>query len=329
MTAAEELEKAIEEYKVLQDAMSVKERALEEKKIWSLVIANGLMKITNGTPRRQWFFKQFGGQTNEYDYRARILAVEEAADPLWEKIQARKMTTRAAAKAVQLAKADNYLNGTPLSQAILNLLGEYMKAPEYRTENGVIARRVSWDDMASRASRVVVGTRRPSSTPVKPASKLSSDRLATRFRAQMRALIDAYIGALPIKLADNYLATKVAEELREWIALGCEKFTTSLKYLNQDSEEGLLRKVTTRTAFRQACEVLALDVEWGEDIDKKQLRRNMGVRVKDLHPDKREGSHEMQQEYQAVIDAYDLLLEYQRQRDLIKENKKNGKNSEE
>lgn len=301
------LDRLMEEYKDKKAGLTAKEKAQFESDIWhvhSEIHGTGVSKIME---RRDWFPHKFGGKPSEYADRCNLLGGGIAVDVLWGKLQ-NGMSIRSALHVFRRAK-----NRRGMGEGELDVLIE--------------------EELKSYEGKKYIKPEVPFAKRAKAATPLVSPQ---DYFQRIKALSEEFADMKLIDV-DPYLADQAKQELLDWIKEGYESLLYTAGKLRKEGKNERLGKIG-KTRFVQACEVLGITtglsklkkikgelvtvshpIKFGELIDLQMAKRNKFKRARELHPDSNAGSHASQEEYQAVIEAYEVLEDYMRQ---VEKNKK-------
>lgn len=282
------LARLTEEYKDKRSGLTDREKAQLESDIWyvhSEIHGKGVSKIME---RRDWFPHQFGGKPSEYADRSNLLGGGLAVDVLWSKLQ-NGMSIRTALYIFRRARNRRRMGEGDLDVLITEELGRH-------------------EDKKGAKPLAPFVRKAKAATPL-----VNAQDYFQRVRVLSEEFADMKLVAI-----DPYLAEQAKQEFLDWMKEGYESLLTKAIKLRREGKNERLSKIG-QTRFVQACEVLGVTAKFGQPIDIQRAKKNKFKRARELHPDSNSGSHASQEEYQAVIEAYEVLEDYTRQ---LEKNKK-------
>ena len=302
-----QLDGLMAEYRARRDKLTQREKAQTEANIWRLMKSIIGPGVTKEYEKRDWLKAEFGGTTAEYDDRAQIWRYGAWADPLWKHIDEKGLPLHTAILISRRVKNLAANSGASLVTVLAQELENY-ESSGYRVQTK--------DGRVFRAKRPYqkpppsLDLRAPTKfTPPRPTYKTPVPvKNSKDFMAQARDLVDE-LAAATLPSIDEYIVSELKTDLLEWIKQGWDEFRRKSNFHRADAKREKLAKIGA-TRFRQACEVLGLKATFGKTFEREKLRKCYVKRVTPLHPDKNNGSHERQHEYEAVVDAYRLLCDY-------------------
>lgn len=306
-----QLDTLMAEYRGKRETLTHREKAQLEWRIWRLMKAIIGPGVTKEYEKRDWLQTEFGGTTSEYDSRAQLWNYGVWVEPLWKRIE-EGLPIRTAILMCRRVKNAAANSGEGLGVVLARELEAYDKLEHRRqTKDGRVFRaKAPYSKPPSKPPAAngpaKFSAPRPAYKPPMPLPvpiKNSKD-----FMYQARELVDE-LAAATLPNIDDYIVSELKTDLLEWIKQGWDEFRRKSNFHRADAKREKLAKIGA-TRFRQACEVLGLKATFGKTFEKSKLRKCYVTRVSPLHPDKNNGSHALQQEYEAVVDAYRLLTDY-------------------
>ena len=285
------MDQLIEQYKQTKTTLTEKQKSELEREIWFQYSLGKGRGFTKDIGQREWFRNKFGGTAKEYQDRASLINAGSWVEPLWQKLD----------------------SGLAISTAI-NLMRKarnFAAASGFSYENGLKKALEEYESLRLICHNSSGKEFRKSAPFSKSKSKTGPVDNSGEFFRQVKILTEELLN---VKLmgVDSYLAEQTKTEFLDWIKEGYENLKKSIYKQRNDMKKENMAKIG-RTRFAQACEVLGIQSAFGKPINLHKVKKAKFFRVKPLHPDKNSGSHAHQEEYQAVIEAYNLLEEYARQ----------------
>jgi len=307
-----ELDKLVAAYKSECGAMSEKQKAESERRIWAVRYSSLGPDVPKGD-RREWLASALGGTSAEYEHRSNLIGAGAWADPFWGMADsgaslytvirlfrdARKIVTSGQATHEDAVRSviDGY-----------NSLGYMARSPEGKV---------------FRKSGPGGRTPRPSDPPSVPGpsdrpkdynfdGSSSQNSRSKKFLSELMSLADSYVlSSLADPDADEALNLRIAkDDFLSYVREAAEDLRRRVTASRSVARKDVRRQRVTREHFRHACEVLNLPYVYGHAVDLRFCKRTMLKRAGPLHPDRNNGSHSAQSEYQAVIESYAVLEKY-------------------
>jgi hypothetical protein len=287
----EKMDQLMQQYSQTKLTLSEKQKAELEREIWFQYSTAKGRGFSKETPRRSWFQSHFGGTKKEYQDRSVLMNAGPWVEPIWQRIES-GLPVSTALNLIKISKNKAASSGSSNEDALKKALEEY--------------------DSIKYTCRNAAGKEFKRNAPYKEnCDKPGSIGDSSEFFRQIRTLTEEFLNVRLVGI-DPYLAEQAKTEFVEWIKQGYEDLRKRIMRHRRDAKQEVMAKIG-RTRFVQSCEVLGIRATFGKPIDLNKAKKAKFNRVKNLHPDKNDGSHALQEEYQAVIKAYNLLEDYARQ----------------
>lgn len=288
MDATKRLREYCNQYKkTKENKASHKELAEQEALIWSTALV-----IHCGKPKRKgnWFAERFGGTCQEYEHRAALYNLK--SQKLWDRIE----SGMAYASVMNISREARKLRDEQkldIHQAIDMLLKKYDEADAVTltSPNGRTFRRPLQKNKKQKVTE-----------------QTTEKQFSQEFARQIRKLTDEF-ASNTLEGVDEYHAMKTKQEFVDWVNAGIKDFLHKINNLKKDAKKQKLAKIGA-LKFSQACEILGINGKYGKPIDLLQVKKRTHERARRLHPDANNGNDAMIQEYQAVMEAREILESY-------------------
>jgi hypothetical protein len=158
MTTAE-IKTIVDQYKRGIDGshlpvLTQRRRAELERMLWSLAGS----EIRRANSKRKWLRDLLGGPLPDFDIRYTLLDEDEAAEPLWNRIENDNMSLWTAVKILRDARKDTKSSGIDIAVTISTRLAEFDKGRVFITPKGKLGRKRKLPpirDAAARKSRKI------------------------------------------------------------------------------------------------------------------------------------------------------------------------------
>lgn len=308
MTETEEL---VAQYKELSGAMTQKERAEIEAKIWD-ARPPGMDHPLKGRPKapqkhkkENYLHQLLGGKAvGEFIIRAQIHNAGRPADPLWERIE-KDYSLYTAVEILREARKNtpDGLNGS-LVKAIADAMKEYDSRPHKRhVGNGRITR--------SRSPTRLPNPREAVKEAIKPVTrrKMENPENTRAFWDELRKHVAGFI-APKLMGAPPIIADKLYKEFEVELKSLLEHFGTKLSRMSKEERTGVFTEIH-RKRLIDACRRLSMDPpKPGKPVDGGLARTQWKRLVKLYHPDKHGGSEHTRIAYEDVNAAYAAIQQY-------------------
>lgn len=297
------LQELIDEYKSRHGELTEKDRAIFERRIWSLV-----------EDKKNHAKERLGGILGVGNYevnsRSSLLTTGDAGDILWDRVQG-DMSLRTAVNIATIAKRRMANDGISLNDAIVQALEEYDSRPIVQIlGDGKVIRKGEPElkrpkRVSSRPSPQSRPEAEPESEPEEPEvmSSFSEDSFFVDLRDGISSYIDSRTRGMVGPDVDA-LKKDLEGEVKTLIG----SFRSRL--------QNFVSRGKRRISFKEvleACTALMLEPPIpGELPDMDEATKMFRRLAKAYHPDTGGGEHTKEQ-YQAVVKASALLKDYQRQ----------------
>lgn len=296
----------MEGYRSQKTALSEKEKAVFERRIWVLVKYLQLHK--RRSQRRDWFFETFGGTKMEYSDRQSLLGKGDWADPLWDRIHHDRMPVRTANRlAVKVEKrVSNSTTPVEYNIALKEELREYDSAGYLTYKGGKKFRRRNPKTKAKRRCK----KSRKGADDV--SDELSFDvSTSKKLKAAVGLLIEHYLQQQLVGVSESIQKEFLSEFLYGLHALFDDLFRDVVKERIRRKKEVEFRDISWRR-FQNACATLNITASASNPPDYGVVHKRFRDMAKRFHPDKNAGDERYVLQYQAVVDAWDVIKDYYR-----------------
>lgn len=271
-----------------------------EEKLWNFVRELEGTNSTHLHSRRIWFYQNFGGKTSEYEIRGTLLKGEEAAHVLFERMDTGTMSHSMAKKILGKARQLGKQYGVDLDITVKSVLKQY-KGSKSSVD------RAKLDKVPSARKETAVRAIRDADTNFDP--KEDPTKLSKQFKHTVMAATENYIKAMfANRNMSEALKSRMADDFRISMDQLIDTWRRDLVISKQQNREDSLNQIS-RAKFKWACEVLGLSYKFSDPIDIKKVNKKKLIRARNLHPD-RNPTPEAEEEYLAVISAFDTLKQY-------------------
>jgi len=280
---AEQLRELVANYNDCVTTATNKERAQMEDAIWvyhqNMVGGGG--RITGA--KREWLDSILGGGPGQYEYRGSLHNAGSDVDVIWAAVEAGTVSLSAGARVLRDARRLVRKKETTLREAVVQ---ELKNAPS--------------------ASKPVeqVAVKEPSSS-----EKTVAQQHAVKFNLAVRNLAAEHI-KVTLEDVDIFVRDTLLSDFFTQLDSVLQDFAANIRS-HKRQQKGIALSTIGQTRFKQACEVLCIECKFGKRLDMRKARKNYSRLVKDLHPDLG-GGNETEQ-YQAVVNAWRILQDYERQ----------------
>lgn len=314
MSAFEQLKA---EYVRDRDTLSQRALAELEAKLWATVPKDAAGRRHHGLVR--WFGKYMKVPMGHVEYRQYLLNAR-GSDPLWRRIEDKRMTLTSAVEVHRTARAYATAKRISLSAALAAVLAEYETLPVLRFEHGVPIRRRT----ASRFRSELANTPEPEPEPAPE----PEPETPTQFIAALQKHAAAYLKerAPDVDAEDiERLGAELGVDLRDWTdRVRTAQITAQRNKTAQDHAAVIIHKITRRR-FVEACKRLRMPIPGiGKPIDLDLARKQKRKLCREYHPDLRPETEHTRIEFEAIVEAYRTVERYAQQSTTRKEVKANG-----
>jgi hypothetical protein len=270
-----------------------REKAELEAEIWALVGSEERSKVKGMGP---WLAVKLGGAGGvngaPYLQRSALLGMGEAAAELWTRVEGEM----AIATAVDLLRTAKRLapgaTGAKLAAVVAEVLREYDARPTTRTL----------------PSGKVVRQRNTSRLPSRFEPKKRADREGHTFWTKLRPILGEYVQEY---LADvePAMADSLYRDFERDINSLCEEYQSKIARVKK---KGTLVFSVSRRQVIEASATLSMDPPApGAAVDLAAARRQQRRQAKLYHPDSHGGDVSLRAQYERVMQAYQILEQYQ------------------
>lgn len=292
-----EYEEMIEHYKVTASKFTHKERAEFEKQIWDTAAPS---LDLGGMLRRTWLASQIFESQSDIENRSIIYNGGLAADELWRRLDEGMPLTTATGllrKAKKIANASRIA----LRDALKSELDDYDKLPMYRLANGKVTRR--------RAPATLPNLK--DIMPPKKRGRPSSGHPRV-FWAHIRDQLAHFVAARLVG-ADPIVAQTLWKDFEKDLKIIFDELQSKLYRARRDDKKGKdLSKEVSRRAVVNACHTLSMDPPSpGKAIDLTLAKKQKHKLARLYHPDRHNGDESTRPQYDAVLEAFLILEQYQ------------------
>lgn len=266
--------KLVEEYQERVDSMSMLERAHFEDSIWGSLTPTEKKKANKPRHGRvTWLSALLGISQHGLSQRRTLLLAGVAADPLWHRIHNDKMATTTATRLLRNAKHRARQIRCTHTVALEEVLKEYdnLECGSARLRKKKPVRKTLW-------STVRVAAEEYAKSKLSSIDPVAANQLMNDFKRDLRALTE------------------------EWQA--------RITHYKQQERRRDVAEIS-RSDVIHACSTLAMDPPPpGHLVDLKLARKKQRQLGRLYHPDSHGGDESMRPKFEAVNDAYQLLVDY-------------------
>ena len=291
------LKQAFAEYKQHYDTLTELERALTERRIWD---SSSRMREP-GTRYGKFMAQRLGISERLASDRYCLINQGGSIDLLWKRVDD-DMIVGTAVSLSRSAKQTAADEKIPFGEALAKVLAKYDSLPAMRTAGGKVIRRQQGKPMFPEHTDAHAKARRRGRPPTVAPSGVSN------FWDDLRASIANYATERLIGV-DPDTAIEVSKNLEVELRSVIDAWQTKLDYLRRKAGED--SAVIGRRSVLSACQTLHLaSPRVGKPIDMKEAKKQRTRLVRLYHPDSNGGSEETRTLYEAVIEAYIILEQY-------------------
>lgn len=273
------------------------DRAQFERKLWTAVPLD--VHRVYGYRIETWFGEQFKVAQSHIRERSDLLNAGHLAGPLWPLIHKQELIRSTAVRLLQEGRRIAAKTGIPSEDGVRQALSAYLALPGKRTVNGRTLRArtpktLRRKDGAGQRQREAspgdtktlwrsirenfAAYMRPRMAQIDP---VTADRLWTELEAELNTFLDSF----------SWKISRIANRAG--------------RRANDESE------ITSRRKLNQAFKTLHMEPPRpGKAIDMKKAREQKRILARAYHPDRHAGDETTRPQYQAVIDAYNLIEEF-------------------
>lgn len=291
------LEDLAAKYKAL--VLSDQEKASIEHE----VVQTGLSLGVTGKNAREWVCTFLGTDRYTYTARATLWNAGEAANPLWERVNAKQMLLSTATDLLRAAKQAVMKSSLTIDEGVRAAIEQYDARPYITWVNGIPLRkgapRRRTSEELKKGPKKLPGPRRLPDDP------------DAAFVAELRAKVLEYVRKR-LSHSPAVVADKIAREFTTNFRVVMDALRRNLREaVLEDATLALRAKVFKRGDIIDACYTLHIDPP-PEDApaDVKQARANYVALARAYHPDANDGDETKRPKYEAVCSAYALLKKY-------------------
>lgn len=299
MTDTEDL---VRQYKELSPAMSEKEKAELEHKIWDSRPPDAALGSRH--KREVYLCSLLGGSLNDIALRAQLYNGGSVIDPIWARIE-KDYTVSTGAQIMRSARKIATENSEEsLRAAIAKVMREYDSRPLKRyLSDGKIARSNSPTRLPSmeemRKQAIKPSVRRKPENPDN----------ARAFYDELRKFIAGYVapklvGAPPI------VGEQLYKDFERDLKVLLEAFQHKAYRVIKQERTGGLTEVHRRQVI-ESCRTLSIEPpKPGYPVDLERARKMQRKLAGLYHPDQHKGDESMRGLYQSVMEAFGALEQY-------------------
>jgi hypothetical protein len=295
----------IEQYKA---TTTEKEKAAIEDRLW-----DGLSREErNKTRKRNWMTERVGPAGRDAEFRSRVYHLGPAVDALWNLVDSGAITLRVAVELARNAKKLSKSKQLPLQFTVLTVLSKSRKVPAHVRHE--MAETVKVNTAVPTGEPQAGAPFAPFAPPPleNGAPKSSTITHTKTLLRQLRATISQYV-ALKVEDPTDTGVLSALQILEAEIESAFNAFTEKLSRIRSAKREDaqFMDQISRRDLIR-ACQLLGVDSpKPGGPVDMKRAKKTFKVLVHQYHPDTQGGSHAMQEQYEDVLAAYQLLKNYE------------------
>lgn len=288
----EQLNNIIEDYKkYLSNNATQRELADCEYRMRNVLVIE--KPEWKGERANLWFANNFGGSQYSYTLKQRLFYAGKDASSLWDRVE-NGMTLRTAVKILEIARKTALEKGQNLCDTIAEGLSEY----DNRDGNTIIT------------NGKVIKRAAPYSNKKINVDEIPND--VRNLKHSIRSLLGSYADQA-LSDIDPFQAKKAKEELFDWVSDGIDTFLRRTYRLKSNQKEETLYTKIGRSRFSDALEIMGLqpsEFNFGKPLNLRKVKKAYRERIRSLHPDANNGSHEKQKEFEAVNEALKILETY-------------------
>lgn len=240
---------------------------------------------------------------------------------LWEEIDSNKIVTSVAYRIFRQARKICGETSQPIDAVLSELLTEYHALPIRVGKDGR-THHIRSQYSLQKSKRTPEGTNPRSTKNANGHSTKNTNGHSTKngkeessrtFWFKIRSAM-ADLAALQLKGVEPHIAEKLIKELEGDVAILIENFGVQVrKYKNQGSLSEI-RKAISRKRVLDACNTLGMNPPKPDKlVDEVLAKKRWKISARTFHPDANGGKEHLRPQYQAVMEAYKLLLEYNEQ----------------
>lgn len=278
-------------YRQEYDTLTEKERASRERAIWAMT--EGFR--TAGVKRYDLLKNIVGQEIFTLRIRAEILAIGDAADVIWGRLDRKEILISTAGKLATQARR-MMDGGTDSVAAVTEALREYDALPCVRVINGV-------------PCRMDYPRRSPAGKPEEfPTLEVGKERdFWLNFRNSVMAYLDKKCEGVD---ASNREILKRDFEID--IKVVIDQFLSNARRVQLREKKNIDIVALSRNKVLESCEILHMDppARVGGPVDMEKARIQKKQLARSYHPDSNGGDQSMKEQYQEVIQAFQTLEAY-------------------
>lgn len=290
------VEERIKEFKEKAASWNQLQRAIAEQRVWiDLPVAQ--RKIP-GKSRQDILAEVLGGKANQIEQRNRVLNGQEKSELLWNEINAGMPLHTAVNLLKQVRQLVVSEKLSPLD-AQTKVIAEYKKNPQVISPTGKVFHRSNPHTIHAKTPQA------PKPTPRNPDSERA---LWTAARDAIHALALAKLADVPEGVEKMKLLNQMEGDVKSLFV----SWSVKIDYTKRRQKQGVA--ILTRPKIIEACHRLHVDPPpVGKPADLKAASRQKKLLAREYHPDRHGGDEKMRPTYEAVINAYETLEQYNEQ----------------
>ncbi len=291
------VEQLLEKYKQEKDNLSSYQLAKLENDIWeALKPVRATMRNKRGKRYQigEYFAQEFGVSKHEPQRRFALYLQGEWVKALWSEID----------KGLSIHAAEIIMR----------------KARDLAEDYSVEARQKALATvLAKRNPAKQPDTKQPDTKQLPPGKDEETIRkwhLSRKFTADLEEIVNNYLDKL---LGENIPVKdkgRLKDDFVKFVAIATEDFRKEVRKCERlAKEESDRRRKIGKKRLDYACEVLGIRCKFGQPPEGgwDNARVVFARRVEPLHPDKGHNNPAMVEEYQRVVEAYNMVKEYRSQ----------------
>ena len=239
-----------------------------------------------------------GGSSRQIRERAYLMRADETAE-LWRRIENEGMLTTTATRLHREARANAERHRIPLGDALYLVLQEYDKLPTRKAPGGRTIRQRNPSKLSRTKQKQIKNERRK-------AAKIR--RNGEAFWMELRDTLREYITA-QLPDGETIEIEPVWRALEADLKVVIDDFQARLYRLRREQREAL--EPVKRRKLCTACQILHLDPPTkNKPLNMTEVRRQKRVLARAYHPDAHGGDDSMRAQYEAVLDAYRVIEQW-------------------
>ena len=279
---------------------SIRRKAELEEQMWAC------LSIRERAPfhgRAKYFAHTLGGSQRQYGERMYLLNAKENEE-LWRRVEFEAMGLTTATRLHREARANAERHKIPLKDALFLVLKEYDRLPQQKTPSGHVVHKRTPTSLSRTKQKQIKKERRKAG---------QIRRNGDAFWMELRDTIREYVVAhLPD--GETVEVEPVWRALETDLRVVIDDFQARLSRLRKEQREALAP--IKRARLRNACQTLHLDPPTkNSPLNMAKVRKQKRVLARAYHPDAHGGDESMRAQYDAVLEAYRIIEQWQNEQE--------------